>query len=225
MKTRKQVLGAALMGSLVFAAVASADVVVTSAEIASPTIDLTAEGSLDWYSPGYNSDTGVFSTNQMTGADYISDITGRTAGYGGNAHTEIWSNGSPVVSTNGVMGQWEAAGGSSLNFSVDGLDAGQYQLMIHGTLYRASGTLSTQVTGGELESTGIGRYDNAISVVFDIENNGDSLAIGFTSTSTDTGRNVGIAAVTLQAVPEPAALGLIAVFGSAILFIRRRFMR
>lgn len=45
-----------------------------------------------------------------------------------------------------------------------------------------------------------------------------------TMTSDGGADHVNVAALTLQAIPEPATLGLVAAFGGAVLFIRRRFM-
>ncbi|WP_372846130.1 PEP-CTERM sorting domain-containing protein [Pontiella sp.] len=40
----------------------------------------------------------------------------------------------------------------------------------------------------------------------------------------DIGGSTDVAAATLTVIPEPATLGLVAAFGGAVLFIRRRFM-
>lgn len=209
-----------------FATMASADVVVTLESTTAQTVDLTTVGTLDWYSPGYN--TGVFSTNQMAGADYISDISGRTGGFAGSNHTFSWSNGDPVPSKTGDKEQWEATGvGSALLFSVDGLNVGEYMLIVYGQTYRAACTLTASIgtTTNFASQGGTGSKTSVYSVVFDIENAGDSLDVAF---KVDAGAgavpNVGIAAVTLQAIPEPVTLGLIAMFGGGILFVRRRLM-
>ena len=39
----------------------------------------------------------------------------------------------------------------------------------------------------------------------------------------DASNGLGVAGLTLEAVPEPASFGMLAVFGAALLLFRRRF--
>jgi hypothetical protein len=56
---------------------------------------------------------------------------------------------------------------------------------------------------------GTSTADGLLSVDFSAGGTGDAAALNF---------------ISMEAIPEPAALGLIAVFGGGILFVRRRFM-
>ncbi|WP_372808949.1 PEP-CTERM sorting domain-containing protein [Pontiella sp.] len=74
-------------------------------------------------------------------------------------------------------------------------------------------TFLTDATGGD--NAGYGSFTGLTS-------SGGELYLGLTG---DGGAaQIVLSALTLEAIPEPATLGLVAVFGGAVLVIRRRFM-
>jgi hypothetical protein len=117
-----------------------------------------------------------------------------------------------------------------LTFAFSNLVANQqYEFLVYGgrttsvgqPLYAAL-TVGTLGAGADMEMAstlnnatdtisfvGTSTADGLLSVDFSAGGTGDAAALNF---------------ISMEAIPEPAALGLIAVFGGGILFVRRRFM-
>lgn len=235
MKKMKQVIGGTLAVTFVFAGTASADVAISQATPTDYAVNLTQEGSLDWLKLGPGTDTSY----EKADAAYISAVAvdGTAATYAANSYLSSWTDGAVTASGTDIQGDWQAkritdtTTTSALSFSVDNLEAGQYELTVYGSRYRAASSLTasigTEDTATEVfgTSTSVGTIYGVFTIEFDIENAGDSLEVSFDMTaSRNDDSNVAIAAVTLASIPEPATLGLIASFGGGILVVRRRFM-
>lgn len=235
MINKKQALGLAVAVTSAFAVSASADVVISQATPTDYAVNLTLEGSLDWLNLGPGTDV----SEEKADAAYISAVAvdGIAATYAENAYLTSWTDGAVTASGTSVQGDWQAKRTSdtettsALSFSVDNLDAGQYELTVYGSRYRAATSLTASI-GTEDTATAVfgtstsgGTTYGVFTINFDIENAGESLDVVFNMTaSRNSDSNVAISAVTLASIPEPATLGLIAAFGGGILGVRRRFM-
>ncbi|MDF7809416.1 LamG domain-containing protein [Pontiellaceae bacterium B12219] len=170
-------------------------------------LELSVDGSMDWVMLGRDGST--VNRDEKSGADYIGDVTvaGTHGAWAANAYLSSWTNGSPVLSTNDVKGSWEAS--ESLSFSVDGLDAGGYSLILYCSKYNAIGEM-TATLGEEsivryfdVSGTGGGAYYGVFSINIGIASMGESLDVSY-ALSAGSG-NVGITAITLSRTftPDP----------------------
>ncbi len=195
---------------------------------------------------GVGSELSAIASTLMTDV-YPSYIS--TATIGAHANTKIgnWPGyeaiDNPLVGdgTDGVCGNITVnnAVGEALDFSVSGL--GVDEILRVGivtvlnddtrarfdtpTISMTDGTDTATVTdlpnlSSSEDTTGPGW------VFFDIDTDGDYTLLlpQGTSGGTDNSTAVGFGGMTFDTIPEPATLGLVAVFGGAVLFIRRRFM-
>lgn len=116
------------------------------------------------------------------------------------------------------VGSYSISGGGSHQLAPHSV---QWALTINGTGLSFSGD------SGEIEEPG----GNAVQA-FSIDATGTTLNAGTTYTfgltvsnpTPDGGNNIALDTLTLHAIPEPATLGLVALFGGGVLFIRRRLM-
>jgi hypothetical protein len=193
--------------------------------------DLSAEGTTDWIMLGQGGGaSGITSRDEKAGVDFISAVTVTGTHDSWNAHPSsfTWDGLGGSVS-----GDWEAKPqdgvaltDQSLEFSVNSLAAGDYTMMLYTSSYDAAQLLTASIGASSMTAEQArGRDITSYSVDFTIEA-GDVLNIDFSrnDTTAATYSNVGISAVTIAAIPEPATMGLIGCFGGGLLFIRRRFM-
>jgi hypothetical protein len=228
MKTKTMIAGVLL--ATVYAA--NADIsAVTFEGTGAQTINLTAEGTMDWVMLGQAGSTTA--RDEKAGVDYISAVTvsGTLDSWAGSKHRFDWTDGDPTASATGALGDWEAKPLAEtdqfLSFSVDNLAVGDYSMMLYTSSYKATQELTATIGASSLSATHGDSSDTTyFSVDFSIDNAGESMDVVFAAPvlSDTTYGNVGLSAVTIAAIPEPATLGLIGAFGGGLLFIRRRFM-
>jgi hypothetical protein len=216
---------------------ASASVVVSISELGTDvssvnTIDLTTLGSTDWAMLGQGADTNAFT--EMAGADYIADVavSGGSKGAFENSYLCSWNNGAGTETATAVKGSWEASYGATISFSVTNLEAGDYTMNVYSSKYRANGALTVTMgtesvttdftVGGSSASSEYGVF----TVNFTVDTTGDSLDVAYTTT--DLGKdygNVGITAITLASIPEPATMGMLGLGALVTLLVRRGLKR
>ena len=100
----------------------------------------------------------------------------------------------------------------------------------HINLY--GGTITTAALG--MNGTGAGTMDieagtlivngDITATLAFLQGSGWITAYGGTGTVLMDYNNINVGQTTLYAIPEPATLGMVAAFGGALLFIRRKFM-
>lgn len=131
-----------------------------------------------------------------------------------------------VPSPYDLMREYSFSG--TYDVTVSGLDAGTYDFWYfgHGDQNNQAGTVTVDAAngggGGSTADSALGR---------DLVNGGDGVSYVYVSDVTVDGSgdftfqvDNYINGFQLQAVPEPATLGLVGAFGAGILFVRRRFM-
>jgi hypothetical protein len=143
-----------------------------------------------------------------------------------------WEAGTVTVGVD-VSSYTAGVGGSSIlfqTFAANGVDAdNSVSLDLHGgpgadgDPQVVAGTSTIAIFGDEQNISGAATQeftftyngtDQFIGLVFALDN--DTTATTYEAATLDN--------LTVNTIPEPAALGLIAVFGGGLLFIRRRFM-
>ncbi len=172
----------------------SHDLSFTTSGNAATSQDSTATG----WSSGHNFLQQMF-TNNLTGNqtlsfDFEQDV-------GGDLQYAVfgWSGGPLSGNVMYANGQWATA-----NVSRDG---GQTVTnIVSGTLTDVAGGGATSLTTAAFDMTGF-----------------SNIAISFMGSSVTT-TGLTIDNVSIDAIPEPATLGMVAVFGGAILFVRRKMM-
>ncbi|MDF7801932.1 PEP-CTERM sorting domain-containing protein [Pontiellaceae bacterium B1224] len=161
----------------------------------------------------------------------ISSVGGDPASYdtlwventeaGGSDIYEVWVDGILVA----------GGGADELTLTFTGLDDSlTYNLFAGGEAGDGVGstwTVSTSADGDNVETT---EYQNTVPFVSftGITSVGGTFSLNLADLNDGgyptPGRNTGLAELTMTAIPEPATLGLIGVFGGGIFFIRRRFL-
>ncbi|MDF7801246.1 PEP-CTERM sorting domain-containing protein [Pontiellaceae bacterium B1224] len=227
MKKGITVVACAVLASMSYADITSVSLESTGAV----DVNLTTEGATDWVMLGR--DGSVANRDEKSGVDFISAVTvsGTHDSWAGSAHQFGWTDGNPLASATGASGDWEAKPLTNtdqyLSFSVDGLAVGDYSMMLYASSYKATQELTATLGVSSQTATHGNSNDHTVYAVgFSIDNLGDSMDIVFSAPAiSDTAYgNIGISAITIAAVPEPATLGLITAIGGGLLFIRRRFM-
>jgi len=208
---------------------AGAAVIITVDTTPTQGTNLTTEGTADWVQVGRPAST----RNEKFGAAYIGDIVriNATLADWNPDYNLDWSDGTPTLIGNDVDTSWEAkpaaSGNPSFDFDVTG-PAGQYQMIVYGTLYLGDGTFTASVSGGgpsdsvTVDSDTASLPGNRVSYAVDFDlATGEHLDVTYELTEhPNANSNVGLAAVTL--VPEPATLGLLALGGMVLAGRRRR---
>lgn len=143
--------------------------------------------------------------------------------------------------TDGICGQLvvlAGGGGEALNFTISGLAVdetvrvGVVTVLNDDTRARmdipeiglTDGTTTVSVT----DLPNLSSSTNTVGpgwVFFDIDSDGDYSVVfadGTTDGGVDTFAHTSLGGMTFDTIPEPATLGLVAAFGGAIMFIRRR---
>ncbi|QBG47010.1 PEP-CTERM sorting domain-containing protein [Verrucomicrobia bacterium S94] len=121
---------------------------------------------------------------------------------------------------NDVVAGNNIAGGTSTAY--DFLDGDIPWVHANGTAYpsirQATSTAGTTLSVSTTNSVAIGGLTDLSDY--------DYIGVRFTINSVGDAGNVGatIENISLVAIPEPATMGMIAFFGGAVLFVRRRFM-
>lgn len=127
-----------------------------------------------------------------------------------NSFDGTWS----VDGTRAIFTSGDAVGGGDVDVSNDGY------LRVNTDW---SGSSLTAVTGSEVEiKDGFAWTIDGLTVNGSSVANGTYTASQLNTLTSDTIFTGGTG--TIQVIPEPATLGLVAAFGGAVLFIRRRFM-
>jgi hypothetical protein len=142
--------------------------------------------------------------------------------------------------TDGICGQLvvlAGGGGEALDFTISGLAAGE-------TVRVGMVTVLNDDTRARMDIPSIGLTDGTDTlyvtdlpnlsssedttgpgwVFFDIDSDGDYTVLMPDGSAADGFAHTSLGGVTFDTIPEPATLGLVAAFGGAILFIRRRLM-
>lgn len=226
---------AAMMILATLTATANADLTVV-ASTGSATVNLTtndtAYETLDWVMLGVAADDSM-ARDEKIGANYIGDvtITGTPAVYTGGQHTFGWDNDGTLEETaSGIAGDWQAKDGTedqTISFTVSNLAIGEYQMVVYTSTYQATGSLSATIGSNSDDdiASGDGRATDSgyFTIKFDIEDENDSVFISYAKTDllNKASNNVAMSAISIQAIPEPATFGLVAVFGGGLLVMRR----
>ncbi|MDF7809458.1 PEP-CTERM sorting domain-containing protein [Pontiellaceae bacterium B12219] len=210
---------------------------VTLAGTGAADVNLTAEGTTDWIMLGQGGGAaGIENRDEKSGVNHIGavTVTGTKDSWAAHPSRFTWTDGAPTATATDVLGDWEAkplggldATDQALTFSVNDLAVGDYTMMLYTSSYKASQLLTATIGASSMTAThGFSNDATYYSIAFSIDTLGDVLDISFNRNDAggDQYSNVGISAVTIAAVPEPATLGLIAACGGGILFIRRRIM-
>lgn len=226
----KKVIAISVLAAL--ASVSMADITsVVLTDNAAADVNLTTEGTTDWVMLGYG---GLGNRDEKAGAAYIGAVTisGTPATWTGTPHDFSWTDGSPTLSATAAAGNSEAkplgTDEQSLSFSVADLAVGDYSMVVYGSLYQCTGLL-TATMGASTDSAAVLAANGIFTIDFSIDTFGDSMDVSYVLVENDPvgggDRNVSLNAMTLQAVPEPATLGLVAIFGGGLFVLRRRFKR
>lgn len=203
------------------------------------TIDLTAEGSLDWMSLGDGTNTGFVA--QKAGADFIQTVTvvnldGISTDwvgddFGGGPWASTWSTDGDSAGQTGLVGSLEAKSGSvdadkvGLTFDVNVATASDYQLILYGTSFRSFYQLTATLDGTDyLSDVGTQNSESVFTIDFTTTAANETLSILYAQTGDGGGSadNVGISAITLAAVPEPSSTALLGLGGLALIMRRRK---
>lgn len=151
-------------------------------------------------------------------------------GYGGNGDfwTGLGGASTGDATFDGIIGYHDGAGGpgNSWELNVAGLVGGQeYQVQIFGIHdLRTEGDIPTRATyfqdqdGGAASATLVRPTGGWVTGTFTTGAAETTFSIDGWSAS---GNDPGASAVAIRAIPEPATLGLISIFGGAVLFLRR----
>lgn len=152
------------------------------------------------------------------------EISGGTHSIGGR----IYNNGTVRIDGDGAMlnihqinassGDFEFifdSDGVSILASDSWVDFSGSDLVVNGSSYTGGNASFDLVTTGDRL---LGGFDNINVTGFGVEGVDYTLTQDVSSTPGTQGT------VTLNVIPEPATLGLLAAFGGSILFIRRRFL-
>ena len=231
MNTKK--LGMVMVTVLGIAGLAGASTIIWSSGAAA------VEGN--W---GYDLSAGLFDTSgtlvsaenvggaahTFDGINFAAGTTVFTATYAGfhndNSSTEN------ALSTTGTWG----AGGAAGTVSLTGLTVSQ-EYRIQALVYDGRGDAT--IAGRTVEFDGIdqGQYANGITgktwgdgllvtgiFAADAATQDFTVEAFYDDGTSNVSKGGQLNAVTLYAIPEPATLGMVAVFGGAVLFIRRKLM-
>ncbi|MFC5049897.1 PEP-CTERM sorting domain-containing protein [Rubritalea spongiae] len=208
------------------------------------TIDLTAQGTLDWMSLGDAGATTPTATKdfvaQKAGANFIQTVTvvnldGISTDWVGDDYASspwasTWTDGDSANQT-ALAGSLEAKSGSvdadkvGLMFDVNVATAGDYQLIIYGTSYRSNYQLTASLDGTDyLSDVGAQNSESVFTIDFTTTAANETLSILYAQTADGGGSadNVGIAAITLAAVPEPSSTALLGLGGLSLILRRRK---
>ena len=222
---------------------ASAGSVTVSAQQALPgTINLTVEGTLDWAHWGLDGSGDPSTTwafNHKNGANLISDVTVIDGDATGPLEVRVfneypdalsWSDGTPTASEGGTTDYLnseysDADLGDGFRFTVPAV-AGNRTLRVYVGSWRAEGTLTATLSGGDSASgSWVNRTAGNLFGYFTVDFSdagGETLTVDWIVTSNGEIGNIKLAAATLVTIPEPstfvlATLGVIGLMG-----IRRR---
>lgn len=137
--------------------------------------------------------------------------TGQTQTRTDNVPTQVTQSGSYYDLLRGIWYSADASKSISLNNLTEGQEY-LVQIWSSDDRYNAS---QNEVVDGVSLSTQDGQY---VIGTFEADATG-AQSIAFTGTTSGI-----INAIQVRAIPEPATIGMIAMFGGGMLFIRRRFM-
>lgn len=206
-------------------------------------IDLTAGGNLDWGVFGKD-DSYVPTERKSGGAGFVSLVnigggaTDTVGGFNTPQNYYTWTDGIPTASGDTIDTTFQRAlmnnTGDGIRFTFDVVSAGTYQLKFYASTFNVSidgsATLLSEGVAYTFDNLtanpDASSLDDYIYTVDFVTTGADTLTLDATS-SHDTAtadRVIAIEAYTLEAIPEPATLGLIGVFGAGVLFVRRRFI-
>lgn len=230
---------ALVLASLVFAftAVASADVIgtVSTSDNTAISVDLTAEGTLDWKMWGEENENDV---DEKVGADEISDLgllSGTSLVPASNDINTIWSDGTPdlngntnnSIRNNATNDSADDSTGRGFTFTVPAGPEGRV-LKVYTSVFKADGTLTAS-----LADDGASFTDTVTSAITGVQTEAiweitfssavaDTLEVEWKVTAErDNGHysNINLNAATL--VPEPGTLVLLLAGGAAAMLRRR----
>ncbi|MFC7337918.1 PEP-CTERM sorting domain-containing protein [Haloferula chungangensis] len=227
----------ALIASAGFAVTsqAVAAVSIVQSDASDTTVNLTTAGTTDWVKLGGGTVPG--SRSEKVGADFIGAVAGGPVDFvesdwSGITISMSWTDGeSPNETGAAVTGSLETKGPAadetlptSITFDVSGLE-GAYRLVVYGTAYRTPWSFTAALDGGGESQTITQGGNNSHTSAFTIDftaTAGQTLNVLYQQTSDGAGNadNIGLAGMTLAAIPEPSSFTLLA--GSLALCLARR---
>ena len=217
------------------------------------TLDMTTEGNLDWgyfFAPDGG---GAFETTDkpyeskaggtgFTSLELIGGATWDTGNWGNgyNARNYTWTDGT-VLGTGGSLDYdyngrvaTSAGTGAGTRLTIDVAEAGDYTLTYYAATLRlgmdATATLASEgsdyVENGPAALTGFPLVDYTITVDF-TTTGADTLTLDVVNSSYEGTPAYALEGFTLSGtvVPEPATIGLLGVFGTGLVFFRRKLKR
>ncbi|VGO13211.1 hypothetical protein PDESU_01765 [Pontiella desulfatans] len=128
-----------------------------------------------------------------------------------------------AIICNDASGRTLSAGVDFMYFTFTGLDNSLTYNLSAGFDNGNANFNQTFAADGQSVTTGVDGSGGGFASLTGLSTDGSGNLL-ISLTGVESAAHITIAGMTLQAIPEPGTLGLVAAFGGAVLFIRRRFM-